>query len=291
MNRTDEVSLDQPLPEMDFLDSEQWQDYALHRRFDRMGRLVGDENMKKLMASHVMVIGLGGVGSCAAEMIVRSGVGTVTIVDFDQICVTNVNRQLHAMKGKIGKYKAEVLAERFRLINPKAEIQPEIKFYNYQTSESLLAHKPDYIIDAIDSVTSKAHLLHTCMEHSLKVVCSAGAGSRIDPTSIQIADLGETRIDPLARSVRKILRSKFGHKTNHFGIPTVFSIEEPSMPEALAYDKGLGFQCVCPQGKNEQFTCDNRNIIHGTAGFLTGSFGFTCSSVVVRAITGRFEWK
>ncbi|MDJ0840388.1 MAG: tRNA threonylcarbamoyladenosine dehydratase [Acidobacteriota bacterium] len=270
-----------------FLDPAQWENYKLHRRFDRMGRLVGDAKMKKLMESHVMIIGLGGVGSWAAEMIVRSGLGKVTIIDFDQACVTNVNRQLHALQGVIGKYKSEILAERFRKINPKATIQPVNKFYNYQTSEELLTYDPDYIIDAIDSVTAKAHLLNTCMERGIKVVSSAGAGGRFDPTMIEVADLAETRIDPLARSIRKILRQKYGRKEERFGIPTVFSTEPVSEPRELAYDNGQGFRCVCPQGDNEFFTCDNRNVIHGTAGFLTGSFGFTAASVVVRDIAGH----
>jgi len=270
-----------------FLDTEQWETYKLHRRFDRMGRLVGDPNMKRLMDSHVMVIGLGGVGSYAAEMIVRSGIGKVTIIDFDQVCVTNVNRQLHAMAGTIGKHKAEILATRFEKINPKAEIVPVTAFYNYESSDEILSRNPDYIIDAIDSVTAKAHLLDACLERKIRVASSAGAGGRFDPTRIEVADLGKTRIDPLARSIRKILRSKYNRRRNTYGIPTVFSTEPISEPRELAYDNGQGFRCVCPQGDNEFFTCDNRNVIHGTAGFLTGAFGFTLASVIVRDIVGH----
>lgn len=279
-----EQALTQALP---FLEENEWENYKLHRRFDRMGRLVGDPSMKRLMDSHVMIIGLGGVGSYAAEMIVRSGVGKVTLVDFDQVCVTNVNRQLHAMKGAIGKWKSDILAERFALVNPKAEIVPINQFYNRDSSEELLAHSPDYIIDAIDSVTSKAHLLNQCMERGLKVVSSAGAGGRFDPTRIRVTDLADTTVDPLARTIRKILRQKYNRRVDHFGIPTVFSNEPISEPQELAYDNGKGFRCVCPQGDNEFFTCDNRNVIHGTAGFLTGSFGFAAASVVVRDIAGH----
>lgn len=279
-----------PALDLPFLDHDNWETYKLHRRFDRMGRLVGDDNMKRLMDSHVMVLGLGGVGSYAAEMIVRSGVGKVTIVDFDQVCVTNVNRQLHAMKGTIGRYKAEVLAERFQLINPKATIVAHNKFYNADTSEELLSEKPDYLIDAIDSVTWKAHLLDACIRRELKVVSSAGAGGRMDPTMLHIADLGDTKLDPLARQMRKILRQKYGHTGRRLGIPTIYSTEPITAPHELAYDNGQGFRCVCPQGDNQFFTCDNRNLILGTAGFLTATFGMTCSSVVVRAITGLYTW-
>ena len=145
------------LPTNDVEDS-----YRLHRRFDRMGRLVGDGGMKTLFSSHVMVIGLGGVGSHAAEALVRSGVGKVTLVDFDKVCITNTNRQLQAMKGKVGKYKSSVLSERLQQINPQAEVVDCIEFYNADSSERLLGMNPDYVIDAIDNVTAKCHLLSSC---------------------------------------------------------------------------------------------------------------------------------
>ncbi|MCB1042289.1 MAG: tRNA threonylcarbamoyladenosine dehydratase [Acidobacteria bacterium] len=271
-----------------FLQHEDLETYKLHRRFDRMGRLVGDEAMKKLMASHVMVIGLGGVGSYAAEMIVRSGIGKITLIDFDEICITNVNRQLHAMQGTVGKQKSAILGERFRKINPKAEVEELALFYNADHSAQILDLNPDYIIDAIDSVTSKAHLLAACRERHIKVVSSGGAGGRMDPTQIRTDDLSETKLDPLARSIRKILRTKYGFPdAGLFGIPTVYSTEPVSAPMELTYDHGQGFRCVCPQGDNPFFTCDNRNVIHGTAGFVTGAFGFACASLVVRHISQK----
>ncbi len=269
-----------PLP---FLHDAELEDYKLHRRFDRMGRLVGDFAMNKLLKSHVMIIGLGGVGSYAAEMVVRSGVGRVTLVDFDEICITNTNRQLHAMQGMWGKQKSEVLSERFQKINPKAEIIPRAVFYNADTSESLLAGEPDWIIDAIDSVSSKCHLLHNCRERGLKVTSSAGSGGKIDPTCIRVTDLNKTHTDPLAKSVRKILRRKYHFPSKGvLGIPTVFSTEPATMPHELKYDNGKGFRCVCPQGQNEYFNCDSRNLIMGTAGFVTVAFGMACCSVVIR---------
>ncbi len=281
---------DQP-PQPPPLEGEALENYKLHRRFDRMGRLVGDSNMKRLMDAHVMVIGLGGVGSYAAEMIVRSGIGKVTIVDFDLICITNVNRQLHAKKGVIGKPKAEILQQRFADINPKAEIIAHNTFYNWETSDELLACKPDYVIDAIDSVTAKAHLLNECVKRGIKVVSSSGAAGRMDPTQLKVCDLAETQIDPLARQIRKILRTKHDFpKEGKFGIPSVYSTEPISQPKELLYDNGQGFRCVCPQGQNDFFTCDNRNVIYGTAGFVTGTFGFTTASIVVRDLTGESFW-
>ena len=168
--------------------------YRLHRRFDRMGRLVGDPGMHQLFESHVMVIGVGGVGSFAAEALVRSGVGRVSIVDFDLICVTNANRQLHTLRGTVGEPKTEVMAERLRLINPQARIDAHRAFYNSESSATLLAEKPDYVVDAIDNVTAKCHLLATCREQGIKVVCSTGAAARMDPTQIETDDLSRFKM-------------------------------------------------------------------------------------------------
>ncbi|CAM2066087.1 tRNA threonylcarbamoyladenosine dehydratase [Sulfidibacter corallicola] len=287
----DETAAANHFPFLAFEDPRELEDYKLHRRFDRMGRLVGDSSMKRLQDAHVMVIGLGGVGSYAAEMIVRSGIGKISIVDFDLVCITNVNRQLHAMKGVIGKPKCDVLATRFADINPKAEIVPINKFYNWESSAELLDLNPDYVIDAIDSVTAKAHLLNACRERKIKVVSSSGAAGRMDPTRLAIADLSETTVDPLARQIRKILRTKYDFPRDApFDIPTVYSTEPITQPKELLYDNGQGFRCVCPQGQNEFFTCDDRNVIYGTAGFVTGAFGFTAASVVVRDISGTSFW-
>jgi len=257
--------------------------YVLHRRFDRMGRLVGDSAMEKLFRTHVMVIGLGGVGSWAAESLARSGVGKLSVVDFDEICITNANRQLHALQGLVGKKKAQIMAERLRKINPQATIKEHILFYNEQNSETILAEKPDFIIDAIDNLTAKAHLLATCRKLEIPVITSAGAAARLDPLSVKLADLAETHSDPLAHQMRKILRQRHDFpRDGKFGIPCVFSDETPMMPEELHYDNGEGFKCVCPQGQNNLHSCDKRNMIWGTASFVTGNFGLVMASWVVR---------
>ena len=261
--------------------------YRLHRRFDRMGRLIGDAGMHRLFESHVMIVGVGGVGSFAAEALMRSGVGRVTLVDFDLICVTNANRQLHTLRGTVGSPKVEVMAERLRLINPQAEVIAVREFYNHENSERLLSTKPDWVIDAIDNVTAKCHLLATCCEKGIPVVCSTGAAARMDPTKIEVADLADTRIDPLARSVRKILREQYAFPVTAgepFGIEAVFSVEATIDPTDLLYDLGEGFHCVCPQGQNGKHDCEKRNRIDGTAGYVTGAFGLTCASVAVRRI-------
>ena len=262
--------------------------YRLHRRFDRIGRLVGDAGMEKLLAAHVMVVGLGGVGSFAVEALARSGIGRLTLVDFDRVCVTNANRQLQAVQGAIAKPKATVLAERVRLINPQARPEPKMVFYSDRTSAELLDLSPMWVIDAIDNVTAKCHLLAACKQRGIPVVSSTGASGRMDPTAIRVVDLAETKLDPLADAVRRTLRQKYDFPPKGpFGIPAVYSIEAPLEPEELHYDGGEGFRCVCPGGKNEFHSCEERRLIYGTAGFVTGTFGLACAGVVVRALAGR----
>jgi tRNA A37 threonylcarbamoyladenosine dehydratase len=278
-----EVQTVTPTPQIQPMNQKEMENYRLHRRFDRMGRLIGDAKMQKLMDSHVMVIGLGGVGSWAAESIVRSGVGKVTLVDFDEICVTNFNRQIHALQGMVGQKKADVLAERMTKVNPQAEIVSIPKFYNADHCAEIFATRPDYVVDAIDNITAKCHLLNFCRSEKIPVVTSTGSAARLDPTMVKIADLADTQIDPLARSIRRILREKYAFPIDgKYGIQAVYSDEQTTQPHDLHYDGGKGFRCVCPQGQNEFFNCDSRNIILGNASFVTGTFGLVCASVVVK---------
>jgi len=270
------------------------EEYRLHRRMDRMARLVGDAAMERLQKSHVMVIGLGGVGSWAAESLARAGLGRLSLVDFDQICITNTNRQLHALGGMVGKFKAEALAERFQKINPSSRFDAVVKFYNARTESEILGETPeqhpDFVIDAIDNVTAKCHLLDACVRRGIPVISCTGSGGRIDPLAIRMADLSETEMDPLARSVRKILRDQYNYPREgkgKFKIPTVYSIESPSDPMELKYDNGKGFKCVCPQGQTGLNDCDMKNLIMGNAGFLTGTFGNIAASYVVRQLIGE----
>lgn len=260
--------------------------YTLHRRFDRMGRLVGDEMMKKLFNTHVMVIGLGGVGSWAAEALARSGAGKITIIDFDEICITNANRQIHALQGLVGQKKSNVMAERLKKINPQAKVESLPLFYSKETAAEILARQPDYIVDAIDNLTAKTHLLNECRTRGIKVITSGGASGKMDPTRIKIIDLAQTNIDPLSHSVRKILRQEYAFpKEKFFNIPCVFSDEVPIQPIELNYDNGQGFKCVCPQGEIDPHGCMHRSVIYGTAGFVTGAFGLAMASWVVRDLT------
>ena len=261
------------------------------RRFDRTARLVGDEAMARLLRAHVVVFGVGGVGSFCIEALVRSGVGRLTLVDFDDVCVTNTNRQLHALKGTVGRTKVDVMAERARLINPRVIVETREAFYGADTADALLPPDltPDFVVDAIDNITAKTHLLDRLRRRGIPCVSSMGAAAKTDPTRIRVADLKDSYNDPFARDIRSILRKKYGwDMSDGTGLPVVFSVERPVKPTALYYDQATGgFQCVCPPKEDRGHSCDDRLQIEGTLGFVTGAFGLACAGVVVNTLTGR----
>jgi tRNA A37 threonylcarbamoyladenosine dehydratase len=264
--------------------------FKLHRRFDRVARLVGEPAMERLARSHVMVVGCGGVGSFAAEALARTGVGHLSLVDFDLVCVTNTNRQLHAMRGQIGKPKVEVMAERLRMVHPQGRIDARVTFYNAEASDELLSPAPDVVIDAIDNLTAKAHLVVRCHERGVAVVTCMGAAARMDPTRVRVDDLARTHHDPMAHHFREILRQKYHwvfKRSKPLGIAAVFSDEPPIAPSALSYDMDDGFHCVCPQSDNDLHTCEKRARIDGSASWVTGTFGLVAASVAVRTLLER----
>ena len=247
---------------------------SLHR-FSRTEVLIGLEGLEKLRNSSVALFGLGGVGSYAAEALCRAGVGRLTIVDFDDICLTNINRQLHALDCSVGKSKALVMAERMRLINPLAEIVPYREFYSRDTSDFLLSGHHDYVLDAIDHFTSKVHLIKYCRERGLPIISSMGAAMKRDPTLIRVADISQTSKCRMARSVRKLLRKEGIER----GVKVVFSTEEycpPTGPTA-----GCGSDCICPNRGEQQFSCEHRRIILGSIAHIPAIFGLTMAGVVV----------
>jgi tRNA threonylcarbamoyladenosine dehydratase len=249
----------------------------LHR-FSRTELLVGPEGLQRLQNASVTIIGLGGVGSYAAEAICRAGVGRITIVDFDDICLTNINRQLHALDGTVGKSKSQVMAERLRNINPAAEIIPFCEFYSSENSDQLLAGHPDHVVDAIDHFTSKIHLMAQCHKRSLPIVSSMGAAMKLDPTLIRVDDISQTRICRMARSVRKLLR-KEGISN---GITVVYSLEEFCKPQSP--DAGCGLNCICPNRGSQQFSCEHRRVVLGSMMTIPAMFGLTMAGVVINRI-------
>ncbi len=262
--------------------------YRTHRRFDRAARLFTEPGLHRLMGARVVVFGMGGVGSFAAEALARSAVGELVLVDFDDVCVTNANRQLHALRGNIGKPKVEVMAERLRAIHPTATVTPVARFYDAGSSDELLGGRIDHVVDAIDNMTAKAHLVATCLDRGIPIVSSMGAAARMDPTRIRVADLAETQRDPFAKALRKLLRKQHGlevERGRSVGVDAVYSEETPREPAPVSYDEGKGFVCVCPNKDNGLHTCERRSRIDGSAAFVTGAFGLAAASVVVRRLT------
>ncbi|MGA4644898.1 tRNA threonylcarbamoyladenosine dehydratase [Limisphaera sp. 4302-co] len=248
-------------------------------RFGGIRRLLGAGAQERLRRAHVCIIGVGGVGSWVVEALARTGVGALTLVDFDEVCITNVNRQLPALTGHFGKPKVELLAERARLIQPEIRVRPWQKQYTPGTSAEILGAPYDAVVDAIDRPALKAHLVAACRARGLRVVCSGGAGGRTDPTAIRVADLAHVTHDRLLQATRKWLRSRHGFPRGPgrpMGVPCVYS------PQPPVYPAPDGSVCARPvPGTNLRLDCRSG---YGTACYVTGAFGFAVASVVVRWI-------
>ncbi len=248
-------------------------------RFGGIARLYGKSGLEKLRVAHVCVIGIGGVGTWAAEALARSGVGAITLVDLDEVCVTNMNRQLHALTETVGKSKAEVMAERIHAINPDCRVTVEQKFFNEQTAKILLAPKMDFVVDAIDDVPNKVLLLLRCREKNLPVIACGGAGGRRELTSVRVGDLSQASHDKLLAEVRRRLRQEHGFPAGQLamGIQCVYSVERTMFPQADG--------SVCEmRSEAEDGSKLNCNGGLGSATFVTGAFGFAAAGLVVRKI-------
>ncbi len=250
-------------------------------RFGGLGRLFGTAALARLAAARVAVIGVGGVGSWAAEGLARSGVGGLTLIDLDDVCVTNVNRQLPALDGQIGRPKVTVLAERIALIHPACRVETKLEFFTAATANALLAPGFDFVIDAVDRMSHKALLIAACRERGLPVLTVGGAGGRSDPGALRTGDLGEAG-DELLRQVRRKLRRAHGvapgaaRGVTRLGVPAVWSDEDPVYPWAdgtcaARPELGSAVRLDCAAGL-------------GSAVFVTGLFGLAAAGEVVRRI-------
>jgi tRNA A37 threonylcarbamoyladenosine dehydratase len=251
-------------------------------RFGGIARLYGKSGLEKLRAAHVCVVGIGGVGAWAAEALARSGIGALTLMDLDEVCVTNINRQLHALTETIGRAKVEVMAERIRTINPDCRVTAEQKFFNAQTAAELLAPKFDFVLDAIDDVTNKVLLLVRCRENHFPVVACGGAGGRRELTSVRLGDLSQASHDKLLAEVRRRLRLEHGFPAGQLpmNVPCVYSVERTLFPQPDG--------SVCEmRSAAEDGTRLNCNGGLGSATFVTGAFGFAAAGIVVRTIAER----
>lgn len=249
-------------------------------RFSGMERLVGREGADRLRAATVCVVGVGGVGGWAAEALARSGVGALTLVDMDEVCGTNINRQIHALTETVGRAKTDAMAERILSISPQCRVNREFRFFTKDSCEALLGAAPDVVVDCIDSIPHKCLLLSECRARGLPVVTVGAAGGRFDPSRVRIDDLSRTCDDALLQRVRKKLRQKFDFPRNtkkKWDIPAVFS------PEPVRYPQSDGTVCeVREEGSNLRLDCASG---YGTAGFVVGAFGFAAASAAVRLIT------
>jgi tRNA threonylcarbamoyladenosine dehydratase len=252
---------------------------AFEARFGGVARLFGWSGLKRLQAARVCVVGMGGVGSWAAEALARSGVGGLTLVDFDEVCISNVNRQLHAVTGRFGQPKVTVMAERLQAIHPDGVIHPIQAFLTASNAAEILSAGFDHVLDAIDQPAMKALLIARCRELNIRVTCAGAAGGRRDPTAIRVSDLSRVTHDRLLQAVRKILRSEHGCPGAHrrMGVDCVHSAEAVVYPTAdgeVSTERGAAdLRLDCRSG-------------YGTAAFVTGAFGFAAASCVVRALAG-----
>ncbi|MBE6307138.1 MAG: tRNA threonylcarbamoyladenosine dehydratase [Bacteroidales bacterium] len=230
----------------------------------RTSLLLGAEQVARLQSSRILVVGVGGVGAYAAEMLVRAGVSSMTIIDSDEVSPSNINRQLVALHSTVGKIKVEVLAQRLADINPTLQLSARAQYLEVDRVEALLQEGYDFVVDAIDTVAPKVALLAACMRQGIAVVSSMGAGARLDPSQIQYADIANTSICGLARAVRSRLR-KMGIRGK---LPVVFSTE---VPRAEAVQEVTGER--------------NKRTTVGTVSYMPAIFGCYLASYVIRKLT------
>ncbi|KAA1040020.1 tRNA threonylcarbamoyladenosine dehydratase [Macrococcus equipercicus] len=195
----------------------------MKHQFSRNELAYGKEGLDLLNNKTVAVLGVGGVGSFAAEALARTNIGHIILIDKDDVDITNVNRQLHALTTTIGRSKVTLMEERIKLINPECRVTPMHMFYTEETYEELFSHHIDYIVDASDTIVYKIHLMKECLERGIKIISSMGAANKTDPTRFKIKDISKTHTDPMAKVIRTRLK-KEGIKK---GIPVVFSDESP----------------------------------------------------------------
>jgi len=241
-------------------------------RFNRLELLIGRPGLERLGAASVAVFGLGGVGSFAVEALVRGGVGRLTLVDFDHVDITNLNRQLHALEDTIGRPKAQVMAERCRAINPAVQVEALQAFYSAENSAELLDHGYDYVLDCIDHITAKLHLIEACLQRGLPVISSMGAANKFDPTQVKTADLAHTRTCRLARVIRRELR----RRGIHGGVRVVYSTEE-----FRPLDGGRPAVAAAADGYQA------RRAPLGSSSVIPPLFGLTMAGEVLRTLLGE----
>jgi tRNA threonylcarbamoyladenosine dehydratase len=251
------------------------QDY--NNRFSGIKRLYGSLRAQKINESKVTVIGLGGVGSWVVESLARSGVGQINLVDFDDVCISNTNRQLQALNNQVGKLKTKVLKERLENINPQIKIQIFDFPFGLDTQELLFVEKPNCLVDAIDHAHSKLHIAKACLEHQVPLVVVGSAGGRQDPSLIKVSDLAHTKEDNLLAILRKDLRQQCGlPRKGPLNIKAVYSLEKPLYP--LGENE---FTRIKPEHFKKPLDCSTG---FGTVSHVTGTFGLMAAHLVLNTL-------
>ncbi|GGK69512.1 tRNA cyclic N6-threonylcarbamoyladenosine(37) synthase TcdA [Amphritea balenae] len=255
---------------------------SLQQRFGGTQRLYGTAAVELFQKANICVVGIGGVGSWAAEALARSAIGTITLIDLDDICITNTNRQIHAMDGNIGRSKVEVMAERIKLINPECQVDEVEDFITRDNIPELIGSQFDYVIDCIDSVNEKTALIGFCKRFKIPIITVGGAGGQTDPTRIEIIDLSKTKHDPLAASVRSQLRRIHGFSKSgrRFQVDCVYSTEQLVYPQS----DGSVCQMKTVSDGNTRLDCSGG---FGASTCVTATFGFVAVSRVLQKMLER----
>ncbi len=251
-----------------------------NRRFQGVAKVYGEQALAQFTSAHICVIGLGGVGSWAVEGLVRSAIGEITLIDLDHVAESNINRQLQATDANLGKAKAVALAERIAEINPYCKVNIIEDFIDSKNQSHLLEQGYDWVIDCIDNFRTKAALIHHCRRYKIKLLTVGGAGGMVDPGRVQIADLSQSRQDPLLSKVRKLLRKDYhfpGNPDRRFGVPCVFSDEHLRYPA----DDG---EVTTQKPKGSATTGLNCATGFGSAVCVTAPFGFVAAGYVLRRL-------
>ena len=245
-------------------------------QFARSQLLLGSEGMERLARARVAVFGIGGVGGYTAEALARSGIGAIDIFDDDRVCLTNLNRQIIALHSTIGREKTQVMKERLEDINPKLKVQARNIFYLPQTADTIDLSVYDYVVDAVDTVKAKLELVCRAKALGVRIISAMGAGNKLDPTRLKVADIYQTSVCPLARVMRTELR-----KRGIPGLKAVFSTEEAMKP-AEDEELSCNSRCVCPPGTAR--SCSARRAIPGSTSFVPPVMGLIMAGEIVRDI-------
>ena len=248
-------------------------------QFSRTELLFGKEAMERLAASRVAVFGIGGVGGYTVEALVRSGIGWVDLIDDDKVCLTNLNRQLHATRKTVGQYKTDVAAERIHEINPDAKVTIHKTFYTPETAKQFDFSEYDYIVDAIDTVTGKIALAVNADSTGTPIISSMGAGNKLDPTAFEVADIYSTSVCPLAKVMRYELRRRGIKK-----LKVVYSKKPPLTPiDDMAIS--CRAHCICPPGTARK--CTQRRQVPGSNAFVPSVVGLIIAGEVIKDLAQK----